>query len=487
MILLSSLQSIAFATILLFPEGDNSLQGDLKAANDAYVAGKYPEAIKLFTELTVKNDKLASFALGRIYQTGEGMPEGKPDLTKAEVAFRKAAGQGHEGAKMNLANLLLVDPKRSLEGLKLLKDTAASGSGQALLGLGQLYAGGQLVEQNFQTAKDYFEKAAAMGEADAYVLLGQMSEVGHGSEKSLRTALEKYEKAAQGNSVAGMMRLATLNATGAQGLERDLEKAKEWFTKAAALERDGAAATNLGVILEGVEKNPAEAAKWFEKAANQGNAAAMVSLGALQASGNGLEKPDPKVPFNWYEKSAKAGNPMGMLALAQAYDKGQGTDANPEQAKQWLLKAALSGAPVAMRQVAENYRKGTSGFPDMLAAVTWFRRAIDAGDGESALILAGMFEKGDEVPRDLKSALALLSRTAEVGSAEAQVRLANFFEKGLGTPVDLIRSYALLLSAGESEAAKAKREEMALKMSQQQLEEAKKEYERLRAKPAATK
>ena len=111
MILLSSLQSIAFATILLFPEGDKALQGDLKAANEAYIAGRYPEAIKLFTDLTAKNDKLAYFALGRIYQTGEGMPEGKPDLTKAEAAFRKAAGQGHEAAKINLPRQVGADEK----------------------------------------------------------------------------------------------------------------------------------------------------------------------------------------------------------------------------------------------------------------------------------------------------------------------------------------------------------------------------------------
>ena len=485
MIFLTCLQSIAVAAILLFPDGDKALQGDLKAANEAYLAGKYPDAIKLFTDLAAKNDKNAHFALGRIYQTGAGLPEDKPDLAKAEAAFRKAAGAGHDGAKLNLAALLLGDQKRMLEGIKILKDLAASGSGQGLMALGQLYAGGQGVEQNFEIAKELFEKATAAGEADAYMLLGQMSEVGKGSELNLKTALELYEKAAQGNSLSGMMRLATLYANGAEGLEKNLAKAKEWLTKAAEKEQDGTAALNLGVILEGFEKQPVEAYKWYLKSAEQGNPTGMVSLAAMQSKGTGVEKKDPKEPFGWYEKAAQAGSPLGMYALSQAYEKGEGTAANPTDAKKWLLKAALSGSPVAMRQVADGYRQGTlAGIKDLLASVSWFKRAIDAGDGEAVLALSAMLVSGEEIPRDLKTAITLLSRAAEAGSAEAQVRLADIYAQGLGTTVDLIRSYALLLVAGEYEPAKAKREELALKMSKDQLAEAQKEFDRLRAKPA---
>ena len=225
MFLLQCLQSMAFAAIVLFPEGDKALQGDLKTANDAYVAGKFPEARKLFLDLAEKKDADAAYALGRIYQTGEGAPDDKADPARAEEFYRKAAETGHEKARLNLAGLLMSDPKKVLEGMKILKDTATAGSGKAMLVLGQLYAGGQIVEQNLTTARDFFEKAAAAGEADGNVLVGQMFEAGQGADQDITKATELYEKAAAGKSIQGMMRLAGLYANGAKGLEKNLDKA----------------------------------------------------------------------------------------------------------------------------------------------------------------------------------------------------------------------------------------------------------------------
>ena len=484
MFLLHCLQSMAFATIVLFPEGDKALQGELKTANDAFVAGKFPEARRLLLDLAEKKDTDAAYALGRIYQTGEGAPDDKADLARAEEYYRKAADKGHEKARLNLAGLLMSDPKKVLEGMKILKDTATAGSGKAMLVLGQLYAGGQVVEQNLSTAKDFFEKAADAGEADGYVLIGQMSEVGRGADQDIAKATELYEKAAAGKSIQGMMRLAGLYANGAKGLEKNLDKAREWLTKATESETDGAAAVNLGVIIENIDKKPADAYKWFQKAADQGNPTGMERLAALQSSGAAGEKKDPKESFGWYEKSAKAGNVNAMFALATAYEKGEGTEANPKEAKDWLFKSAFGGSGAAMRAIAQHYREGSYGLKDMLAAIAWFRRAVDSGDGEAALTFASMLQKGDEMPQDMKSAISLLSRVADAGSAEAQVQLANIYAQGIGTPVDLIRGYALLLAAGDFEPAKAKRDELALKMSKEQIAEAQKELERLRGKTA---
>ncbi len=485
MFLLQCLQSLALAAIVLFPEGDKALQGDLKTANDAYVAGNFPEARRLLLDLAEKKDADAAYALGRIYQTGEGAPDDKADPAKAEEYYRKAADTGHEKARLNLAGLLMSDPKKILEGMKILKDTATAGSGKAMLVLGQLYAGGQVVEQNLTTARDFFEKAAAAGESDGYVLVGQMFEIGQGADPDITKAVELYEKAAAGKSIQGMMRLASLYANGANGVDKNLDKAKEWLTKATETETDGAAAVNLGVILENLDKKPADAYKWFQKAADQGNPTGMERLAALQASGAAGEKKDPKESFAWYEKAAKAGNVNAMFAVATAYEKGVGTEANPKEAKDWLFKSAFSGSGAAMREVAQHYRQGSYGLKDMLAAIAWFKRAIDSGDGEAAIAFASMLQKGEEMPRDMKSAISLLTRAADAGSADAQVQLADIYAQGIGTPVDLIRGYALLLAAGDFEPAKAKRDELATKMSKEQIAEAQKELDRLRGKTAA--
>jgi len=48
----------------------------------------------------------AQFNLGYLYATGQGIPT---DNTQAALWYRKAADQGHSGAKSNLSELLSMD------------------------------------------------------------------------------------------------------------------------------------------------------------------------------------------------------------------------------------------------------------------------------------------------------------------------------------------------------------------------------------------
>lgn len=483
MILTTCIQSIAFAAFLVFPEGDKNIQGDVKAAYEAYKNQDYTKAIKLFMGQAAKGDKNAQFAMGRIYQEGTGLESS--NMALAEEYYRKAAAQGHETAQFNLAVILLNDQARVLEGLKQLKDSAAAGSSKAKLMLGQLYANGQGVTQNFETAKTYFNEAAEKGEADAFVLLGQMSELGKGATQDMKQALAHYENAAKRDSVPAILKLAQLYINGAEGVTKDAAKAKEWLEIGAEKEKEGASATlNLGLLLETVDKNPTEAYKQYKKAADKGDVTGMIKVASMLSEGVGVEKKNASEAFSWFEKAAKAGSPAGMFAIAMAYDKGEGVAANAKEAKGWLISAAVGGFPAAMRELGVSYRDGKGVFKDIIASITWLQKALAGGDGASAMILSEMFEKGEELPRDLKTSNALLTKVAEAGSAEAQVRLAANVSQGLGTPQDLIRAYALLLAAGDYEPAKAKREEMAKKMTKAQLAEAEKEYDRMKTKPA---
>jgi uncharacterized protein len=485
MIISTCLQSIAFAAFLVFPEGDKSLQGDVKAGYDAYKVGEYSKAIKLFMGQAAKGDKVAQFAMGKIYQEGTGLESS--NLALAEEYYRKAAAQGHEAAKFNLAAILLNDPNRVLEGVKQLKDSAAAGSSRAQVTLGQLYASGQGVTQNLETAKEMFTKAAEKGEPDAYLLLAQMSELGQGATKDIKKAVEHYENAAKRDSMQAILKLANIYANGVEGIEKDTAKAKEWLEIGVEKEKEGASALlNLGLLNEAIEKKPEAAFGFYKKAAEKGDVMGMIKVANMLSDGVGVPAKEPKEAFTWYEKAAKAGSPAGMFALSVAYDKGTGVTANPKESRTNLLNAAIGGFPVAMRQLGENYRDGKGVFKDMLASITWLQKALQAGDGQSAMILSEMLEKGEDLPKNLKASNELLTQVAAAGSAEAQVRLADNHEKGLGTPQDLIRSYALLLAAGDYEPAKKKRDELSKKMSKEQLAEAEKEYDRMKAKPAPT-
>src|SRR5437660_956777 len=67
---------------------------------------------------------------------------------------------------------------------------------------------------------------------------------------------------------------------------------------------------NLGWCYDngtGVEKDEQKAVEWYQKAAEQGYANAQYNLGVHYANGTGVEKDKPKA-VEWYQKAAEQGD-----------------------------------------------------------------------------------------------------------------------------------------------------------------------------------
>ena len=72
---------------------------------------------------------------------------------------------------------------------------------QAQYNLGQLYANGRGVPQDYATAQKWYEKAASQNHAWAQVQLGQLYANGRGVPQDYATARKWYERAAaRGNA-----------------------------------------------------------------------------------------------------------------------------------------------------------------------------------------------------------------------------------------------------------------------------------------------
>ena len=56
---------------------------------------------------------------------------------------------------------------------------------------------------------------------------------------------------------------------------------------------------------ECTEQDYTEALKWFEKAAEQGLPGAMMTLGMMAESGQGMD-PNPELAQQWYQKATEA-------------------------------------------------------------------------------------------------------------------------------------------------------------------------------------
>lgn len=157
--------------------------------------------------------------------------------------------------------------------------------------------------RDFATAKQLWQQEAATGSAEAMLGLGLLADRGHGGARDLETAFDWYAKAADLGLAEAQFNLAIMYDAGL-GRQRDSAQAVTWYTR-AALRGHPRAQYNLGLLYETEEAetaNPDLASYWFEQAAQTVPAAA--------------------------EKSRDSGSDIGIVAAPTiAFAQGSGQNA----------------------------------------------------------------------------------------------------------------------------------------------------------------
>ena len=127
-------------------------------------------------------------------------------------------------------------------------------------------------------------------------------------------------------------------------------------------------------------KDYAEAVKWYRKAAEQGDAAAQVTLGDHYIQGRGVPK-DYIEAAKWYRKSADHGHGYPQLKLGELYEEGLGVTKDYTEAAKWYRKAAEQDYSYAMPKLGLMYKDGRGVIKDDAEAIKWFRRAMEKDTG----------------------------------------------------------------------------------------------------------
>lgn len=173
---------------------------------------------------------------------------------------------------------------------------------------------------------------AEKGDADAQRMLGQAYAKGEGVQQDYKQAARWYEKAATQSNALAQASLAELYEAG-QGVPRDEAKAAEWYRRAAEQGSSSAqyALAALYAVGKGVPLNNAEALKWYLQAANQGDPLAQYNVGMRYFEGHGV-KPDPVLAYKWLSLSAAQQVPDAAHALSSLKDRISSEDRAKAQA-----------------------------------------------------------------------------------------------------------------------------------------------------------
>jgi serine/threonine protein kinase len=164
-------------------------------------------------------------AAGKTYRTAsvdvQPDPDSIPPSVRAEQLLSDAQTKRQNG--------------RPEESAALLSRSAELGNTTAMVELGEDYSTGEGVPQDENKALSWFRRAAEAGNSSGMLSLGGLYLLGiDGADPDEAEAAHWFQKAADRENPAAMYDLATMYESG-RGVARSLEKARDFYQKAARL------------------------------------------------------------------------------------------------------------------------------------------------------------------------------------------------------------------------------------------------------------
>lgn len=319
-----------------------------------------------------------------------------PDLTAAKLAVRSG------------------DFAKAAENWAPLADF---GYGEAQLELGNLYAQGKGVTQDYGRAFQLFSQATESGSPRAYMELGQLYENGTGAPQDPAKAEELYRKAVAGGYVRASAMLGrlyeknpSLSPAAGHMAPQVTYESEDYYMSQIKAGKLGYA-EQLAHMYEnglGVAQNKQKALMLFMVAARAGSSNAEARAAALK----------PKLSLEEYLAAQRQAEDLIVYVRAPGfYDpglKGVKEAKSPRaQAREAFLKEL--DKPIDLAAVppenTEHYKK----------AAAEYQKAIEGGYFSAARNMGTLYEKGLGVPQDPTTALAYYYLAAKSGLNSAQL------------------------------------------------------------------
>ena len=359
------------------------------------------------------------------------------------------------------------------EALRLLHPLAEKGSAKAQGVLGDMYAKGHGVAQDYTAAQAWYSRAATAGDAEAKK---KLEELGAHMAPAQGAATSRPRSEAQGPRGTATTAPADPLKDGIAAYQAGNYAEALRLLRPLAEQENAKAQNILGDAYargQSVPKDDAEAVKWFRKAAEQGLAAAQYNLGVFYGNGRGVSKDDAEAA-KWYRKAAEQGDSDAQNFLGLAYGAGRGVSKDDAEAAKWYRKAAEQGHVVAQYNLGVFYMNGRGVSKDDAEAAKWYRKAAEQGDSDAQNSLGFAYDTGRGVPADDVAAVGWFRKAAEQGHTVAQYNLGVSYKNGRGVPQDVTAAYmwlSLPAMAGNPN-AKKQLEEVGGRMTPTQIAEA---------------
>lgn len=252
-------------------------------------------------------------------------------------------------------------------------------------------------EQHFVWLAD----RAKADKVEAQYQLGECYAKGYGIKQNYHKAVFWYKKAAEKGHLAAQQKLIHLQEILGDsyyygvGAAQDYAEAVKWYRQAAEAGYDWAE-YSLGDCYangQGVEQEDSQAVFWYEKAANKGNTWAQYKLGLCYENGKGTTQ-NMKNAIKWYQRASERGNAYAQKKLGDYYSSGKFVTQDFSQAVFWYQQAAEQGNVLAQKCLGDCFAAaGTGVEPDIERAMFWYHRSANQGNDEALAKLTELQEQ----------------------------------------------------------------------------------------------
>ena len=385
---------------------------DLESAKTMYKKGQIEEAKALFEELAKEGYIPAMKQLGCLYQNANKFAE-------ANQWYEKAGKSGSDWGWVCLGEAFLngtgvkIDYEKALKYFQNAYNLNGDAQGVAACKIG-------LINQHFEKYDDsniWFSRAGENGNEWGWYNLGNAYHNGLGVEQDYEKAKEFYQKAydlddgAKGESAN---RIGEIYSKLGQYSE-----ANTWYQEAGKIGCDSGW-YNLGNAYHvgiGVKQNYVRASIYYEKAYDlngelRGDAANMIGLEYKIKNKYNLAN-------EWFTKSGEAGCEFGWYNLGEAYYAGIGVKQNYEISLVYYQKTynlRKNGLGDLAHKIGDIYFKLKKYIP----ANIWYKKAGEAGCGWGWYELGNAYYKGIGVNEDIEKAIEYYKKGYEIRDSAAK-------------------------------------------------------------------
>lgn len=190
----------------------------------------FAKAMKYYNEAADANSAEAQYIIGSLYYSGRGLHQSYAEAAKW---YEKSALNGNVVAQSDLGEMYYRGkgiPRDYTKAVKWFEMAVEQNDAKAMFFLGGMYnSKNQGVQTNTLKTAELWRKSAALGYPNAEFYLGQMYMIGRGGiTQNADSAMIWIDKAANDGCVDAQFYLGEKALAGG-----DVEKAKEWYGKAA--------------------------------------------------------------------------------------------------------------------------------------------------------------------------------------------------------------------------------------------------------------